>query len=131
MRAVTTATAAAVLGIKRKTLDNLIGRLESDAVPRGRQGVERRIPIGRLAELLLTLELTGRLGATAREAFAAARELSERGSTELGPFLRIEADLPAVQAELEAQLEVAIESVVRRRRGRPSRAQLAATRSGP
>jgi hypothetical protein len=121
LRAVTTATAATALGIKRKALDNLIGRLESSDLPRGRQGVERRIPISMLANLFLTLELTSRLGATAREAFVVAQRLSAGQDVSLGPFIRIEADLPAIQSELEAQLEIAIESVVRRPRGRPSR----------
>ena len=52
----------------------------------------------------------------------------EQGS--LGPFLQIQVDRAALQAELDAQLEVAIESVVRRRRG-GRRAQLAARHPGP
>ncbi|MDH4335196.1 MAG: hypothetical protein OEW24_08075 [Chloroflexota bacterium] len=121
LRAVTTATAAAALGISRKSLDNLLGRLKTELEPKGRQGVERRIQIGMLTDLFVTLELMSRLGATAREAFAVAQRLSGSASVEVGPFIQIQVDLPAITTEIEAQLEVAIESVVRRPRGRPVR----------
>ena len=45
MRAVTTATAATVLGIERRSLDNLLLQLGPLALPPGRQGLERRIPV--------------------------------------------------------------------------------------
>jgi len=74
-----------------------------------------------LTDLFVTLELMSRLGATAREAFAVAQRLSGSASVEVGPFIQIQVDLPAITTEIEAQLEVAIESVVRRPRGRPVR----------
>lgn len=121
MRAVTTATAAAVIGIKRKALDNILNRLDDRDAPKGRQGVERRIPVHMLAGLLLATELSQRLGAPAREAYAVARQLRDGGNASLGPFLRLQVDMEAVRVELDAQLELAIESVVRRPRGRPRR----------
>jgi len=121
LRAVTTATAAAVIGIERKALDNMLSRLDESVVPKGRQGVERRVPISLLVDLVLTTELIARLGAPVREAFALAQRLA-RGDSELGPFLSIQADLERIRLELDRQLEVAIESVVRRPRGRPRRA---------
>ena len=119
MRAVTTATAAAVLGVRKKALDNLLGRIDSGEIPKGRQGVERRIPVSTLLELFVATELSARLGTSARDGFELARELAATGSVQVGPFLLLSVDLSRVQAELDAQLEVAIESVVRRRRGRP------------
>ena len=121
MRAVTTATAAAVLGIERKALDNILSRLGEDVVPKGRQGVERRIPVALLSELLLTTEIGQRLGGSVREAFALAQRLTH-GESNLGPFLMISADIASIKAEIDQQLEVAIESVVRRPRGRPPQA---------
>lgn len=121
MRAVTTATAAAVLGVKRKALDNILGRVDTPEIPKGRQGVERRIPVSALVELFLATELSARLGTPSQQAFALAQELTRGGTVQVGPFLHVEADLAGVQAEVDAQLEVAIESVVRRRRGRPPR----------
>ena len=125
MRAVTTATAAAVLGIKRKALDNILNRLDDEDAPKGRQGVERRIPVHMLADLFLATELSQRLGAPAREAYAVARQLRDGGSALVGPFMRIDVDMEALRVELDAQLEIAIESVVRRPRGRTRNAQRA------
>ena len=119
MRAVTTATAAAVLGLKRKALDNILNRLDSALLPRGRQGVERRIPISVLADLFIATELSRSLGTPASRAFDIAQTLSSEGGAQAGPFVLLRVDRAAVQAELDAQLEVAIESVVRKPRGRP------------
>lgn len=139
MRAVTAATAAAVLQIDRKTFDNLLLRLGSDALPPGRQGVERRIPVPLIEELFLTQDLSAALGVPAREAFRIARLMLGRspsegtpdlaagfvGSLRVGQFVQLGADLAALREELSARFEVAIESVVRRPRGRPGRRTLA------
>lgn len=146
MRAVTTTTAAIVLGIDRKVLDNLLVRLAPEALPKGRQGVERRIPISLLEHLALTTELSEMLGVPVREAFTLSRALTgeiplgpgnERpragqgssggsgdphaGRAILGDYLRIDADLARLREDLDARLALAIESVVRRPRGRPRR----------
>lgn len=136
MRAVTTATAAAVISIDRKSLDNLLSRIGADAGARGRQGVERKIPVRMLEEIALTVELGERLRIPVREAYALARQLLGRdalravtpslqpepefvGSVNLGPFIHLGADLRALRAQLQARLELAIEMHVRPRRGRP------------
>jgi hypothetical protein len=118
MRAVTTATAAAAIGMQKKALDNLLGRLELPEAASGRQGVERRIPVTLLPELLLTAELSDQLHMPIRSAFALARRLVA-GEVELGPFLNVRARTSALGEEIDRQLEVAIETVVRRPRGRP------------
>lgn len=143
MRAVTSATAAAVLAIDSKSLGNLIARIGSEALPPGRQGVARRIPVAFLELLALSTELSDRLSLSASEAFALARRLlsgggehppepiagaPERtaspsadfvGSVTLGDFLYLGVDLQRFRAELHARLTQAIESHVRPRRGRP------------
>jgi hypothetical protein len=133
LRAVTTATAAAVLHLDRKSFDNFLLRIGSEAVPAGRQGVERRIALGLLEELLLAKELNGALGVPAREAFAVARRLLGRtadgsemtmggefvGSLRVGTFVQIGADLSALRSELQHRYEAAVETVVRPQRGRP------------
>lgn len=146
MRAVTTTTAAIVLGIERKALDNLLLRLGPEALPKGRQGVERRIPISLLEHLALTTELSETLGVPVREAFILSRALTgevplDQGSRDmggaleasgtghgtrdsgatLGDYLRIDADLERLREDIDARLALAIESVVRRPRGRPRR----------
>ena len=122
MRAVTTATAAFALGVDRKTLDNLIRRVDPEALPPGKQGLERRVPVGLLAELSLALELGAQLGVPATRAHPVARELLA-GSVRLGRYLVLDADVGRAQAELEEGLAQAIESVVRPRRGRPRRSR--------
>lgn len=118
MRAVTTATAAVALGLNRKSLDNLLARLDLPEVTTGRQGVERRIPVALLPELLLTAELSDQLRMPVRSAFALARRLGA-GQAFAGSFLRVTADTASIQSEIDRQLEVAIETVVRKPRGRP------------
>lgn len=118
MRAVTTATAAVALGIDRKTLDNAISRLGSAVVPRGRQGLERRIPANLLPVIALAMDISTHLGTPIREAFPLAQRLMA-GQRELGPRLSIHADVDRIQGEISARLESAIETVVRRPRGRP------------
>ena len=118
MRAITTDTAAAAIGIQKKALDNLLGRLDLPEAVSGRQGVDRRIPVTLLPELLVAVEISERLGVSVRAAFDLARRLSA-GPIDLGPYLHLRADFSSVRGEVEEQLEVAIESVVRKRRGRP------------
>jgi hypothetical protein len=118
LRAITTATAAAAIGIQKKALDNLLGRLDLPEAVSGRQGVDRRIPVTLLPELLLAVEISEQLGVSVRAAFELARRLSD-GPIDLGPYLNLRADFAAVRGEVEEQLEVAIETVVRKRRGRP------------
>jgi len=122
MRAVTTATAAAAIGLRKKALDNLLGRLDLPEASSGRQGVERRIPVTLLPELLLTAELSDQLGIPIRSAFAMARRLVA-GEVSAGPFLQLRADTASIKLEIDRQLEVAIETVVRRPRGRPKGVQ--------
>lgn len=118
MRAVTTATAAVAIGLQKKALDNLLGRLDLPEAPSGRQGVERRIPVSLLPQLLLTAELSNLLDMPIRSAFALARRLVA-GDVAAGPFLQLRVDTESITAEIDRQLEVAIETVVRRPRGRP------------
>lgn len=133
MRAVTTATAAAVLQMDRKSFDNFLLRIGSDAIPAGRQGVERRIALALLEELLLAKELNGTLGVPAKEAYHTARRLLGRsaaevpagdhgefvGSLRIGEFVQLGADLHTLRAELQLRYENAVETVVRPQRGRP------------
>lgn len=86
----------------------------------GRQGVERRIPVSLLPLLALTARLVSDLGVPVRRAFALSQELANGGSARVG-HIEFRADLPALETLLDARLERAIESVVRRPRGRPRR----------
>jgi len=136
LRAVTAATAAAILELDQKTFDNLVLRLGSQALPPGRQGVERRIPVALLEDLMLTRDLHQALGIPSREAFAVARRLLGRndgpgesvapdaefvGSLQAGSFVHLGADVHALREHVQDRLAAAVEIVVRRPRGRPSR----------
>ncbi len=129
MRAVTAATAAEVLQMDRKAFDNMLLRIGSAALPRGRQGVERRVPVALIEELMLAADLTRHAGVPVREAYAIAQRLLGNapdadpgdyiGSMPLGDFVQLGADIQRLREELQERLEIAIESVVRRPRGRP------------
>lgn len=136
MRAVTAATAAAILQVDRKSFDNMLLRIGPEALPRGRQGVERRIPVPLIEDLLLARDLSGALSIPVKEAFGVARTLLGRapagdirhraefvGSLRVGEFIQLGADLGRLREELQWRIESAVESVVRPSRGRPSRAR--------
>lgn len=136
MRAVTAATAAAILQVDRKSFDNMLLRIGPDALPRGRQGVERRIPVPLIEDLLLARDLSAALSIPVKEAFGMARQLLGRtpdgdlrqraefvGSLHVGDFIQLGADLTKLREELQWRIETAVESVVRPVRGRPSRAR--------
>jgi hypothetical protein len=117
----------------RKSFDNFLLRIGSDAIPAGRQGVERRIALALLEELLLAKELNGTLGVPAKEAYHTACRLLGRpaaetpasdpdefvGSLRIGTFVQLGADLSTLRAELQRRYETAVETVVRPQRGRP------------
>ncbi len=135
MRAVTGATAADILEIEQKSFDNLLLRIGSDAIAPGRQGVERRIPVALIEDLLLSLELSRGLSIPTTQAFQLARRLLGRspesgrpdleaafvGSLHVGAYIQIGVDVNAVRRQVQERLEAAVETVVRRRRGRPPR----------
>lgn len=142
MRAVTAATAAAILELDQKTFDNLLLRLGGAGLPPGRQGVERRIPVALLEDLMLTRDLHQALGIPTREAFAVARRLMGRseqtgdtlspdaefvGSLQAGAFVQVGADLRALRDHVQSRLEAAVEIVVRRPRGRPGKSSVGAS----
>lgn len=135
MRAVTAATAADILELWQKSFYNLLLRIGPDAIAPGRQGMERRIPVALIEDLLLTRELSSGLAIPTRDAFQLARRLLGRspgtgrpdlrvafvGSLHIGEFIQLGTDVTALRHHVQARLEGAVETVVRRRRGRPRR----------
>jgi len=139
LRAVTAGTAAEILRLEQKAFDNLLLRLGADAIAPGRQGVERRIPVLLIEDLLLAREISAELAVPTREAFQLARRLLGRspmsgrpdlsagfvGSLHLGDFIQLGADVATLREQVQARLEAAVETVVRRRRGRPPKSSRA------
>lgn len=131
MRAVTSATAAETLRISRRRLDSILNRLGEAAIAKGRQGVDRRIPVQLLETLMLAVELERGLELPVVEAFERARQLlasspdatasEPRGLRRLpvGEHSALLVDVDALRARVEEHLGTAIESVVKPRRGRP------------
>lgn len=137
MRAVTAATAAEILQVDQKTFDNLLLRIGPETgLTAGRQGVERRIPVALIEDLVLTRDLASSLGVSAKDAFRLARRLLGRsgpvaqlapdaeflGSLHVGDFVQLGADVASLRSHVQHRLEAAIETVVRRPRGRPPKA---------
>jgi len=125
MRAITSQTAAQVLEITQKQLDNLLLRIGGVAsIPesgsQGRQGRERRIPIRSLPELALTLELMAGLGLGVRDGYRIASALCAGRGLEVG-HLTIGADLEGLRDQIDQRLAAAIETTIRAKRGRPRR----------
>jgi hypothetical protein len=123
MRAITSQTAAQVLEITPKQLDNLLLRIggvasSTENGSKGRQGRERRIPIKILPELALTMELISGLGVGVRDGYRIASALCSGGGHEVG-HITIGADLEGLRDRLDQRLAAAIETTVRARRGRP------------
>jgi len=123
MRAITSQTAAQVLEITPKQLDNLLLRIgggasSSESGSKGRQGRERRIPIKILPELALTLELMAGLGVGVRDGYRLAAALCSGGDQEAG-HLTLRADLEGLRDQIDQRLAAAIETTVRAKRGRP------------
>jgi len=96
----------------------MIGRIEAPELPRGRQGIERKIPVSALPELLLTAELVNRLGIPLREAHEVSRSLAKKRQP-AAPFVSIHVDFERLRRSIDERLMHAIEAVPRPRRGRP------------
>jgi hypothetical protein len=93
--------------------------------------MERRIPVALIEDLLLTRELSSGLAIPTRDAFQLARRLLGRspgtgrpdlrvafvGSLHIGEFIQLGTDVTALRHRVQARLEGAVETVVRRRRG--------------
>lgn len=118
MRAVTTATAALAIGVPRKSLDNILAKLALPEAPKGRQGLERRLPVTILPHLFIVAELVTRLEMPVRTAHELALQLVS-GRAEVGAFLSLRLDPASIRTAVDLRLADAIEHVVRRPRGRP------------
>ena len=127
MRAITSQTAAQVLEITPKQLDNLLSRIggvasDGGSGSKGRQGRARRIPIRSLPALALTLDLVAGLGVGVRDGYRIAAALCAGGHHAIG-HLTLHVDLAGLVDRVDQRLAAAIETTVRATRGRPPRAR--------
>ena len=118
-RAYTVATAALVLGVPIKWLDNLLSHFSLQGIVQERQGVARRITIEGMLQLYLVHSLSSELGTTIVVATQVAQKLAADGLVELSNGITIRADRETLRAELVDRLEHAVEVAPVPRRGRP------------
>ena len=118
-RAYTVATAALVLGVPIKWLDNVLSHFSLQGIVQERQGVARRITIEGMLQLYLVHSLSSELGTTIVVATQVAQKLAADGLVELSNGITIRADRDALRAVLVDRLEHAVEVAPVPRRGRP------------
>jgi len=118
-RAYTVATAALVLGVPIKWLDNLLSHFSLQGIVQERQGVARRITIEGMLQLYLVHSLSSELGTTIVVATQVAQKLAADGLVELSNGITIRAGRDALRAALVDRLEHAVEVAPVPRRRRP------------
>ena len=118
-RAYTVVTAALVLGVPIKWLDNVLSHFSLQGIVQERQGVARRITIEGMLQLYLVHSLSSELGTTIVVATQVAQKLAADGLVELSNGITIRADRDALRAVLVDRLGHAVEVAPVPRRGRP------------
>jgi len=117
-------TAALVLGLSAKELDNLLSRLSVAGVGGGPQGRDRRIGSEALLRIAIARDLRSTFGCSWKRAIAAAAELQTQPEVRTGGGLvAMRLTASTFRERLQESLAEASEYVVPRRRGRPSRSR--------
>jgi len=99
----------------------LLSRNELEGVERKTRGVTRRIS----SDAAVAINIAWQLSATTKLPIASALELSRRltvdsdHSIAVGDHLTLAVNLAAIRADTLARLDAAVETIGRRRRGRP------------
>jgi hypothetical protein len=120
-RAYTIATAALVLGVSVKWLDNVLSHYRVVGVAQERQGVSRRLSVEGLLTLALATLLIHELGIPTKRAILLAEDLTKNeGKHVVAPEgLTLTLNLPSFRTELLEKLENAVEVAPVPTRGRP------------
>ncbi len=119
-RAYTVATAALVLRMPIKWVDNVLSHYQVSGIRQERQGITRRLSIEGILILALTVILIDELGMPTGRAIIVAEEIMKgRGRLFTRQGLSVEIDLPAFESGLIERLESAVEIAPIPRRGRP------------
>ena len=122
MRTVTTGTAAFVLGIPKKDLDNVLSGHAVHGCERGTRGLARRISLASIEQVAVAIDLARDFSIPIQTALELADQalMSREGIiTSPDGHLAIHADLDRIRRELHLRLSDAIEHVIPPRRGRP------------
>jgi len=123
MKSLSTAAAAAALGIDRKALDNVLAREASSLVASGRRGRSRRIPMAALERIAVALVLSRDLGVGIARGLelAAAIIAAPASSIPAGSLCTVTFEVARLRHALERAVDEALESIAEPVRGRPRR----------
>jgi len=121
-----TLTAATVLGVTPKWLDNLLSHNDIDGLRSDRQGVARRLSLATITVLSLTKELIDTLDVAAPAALRIAARLlnNPNGYLDVSPRLHLSLRADALKADVLDRLARAVEVAPTPRRGRPPKDKL-------
>ena len=122
MKSITTATAAAAIGIPSKRLDNILAREARGLLPSGAQGRARRVSVEVIEIVSLGMVLGRDLGVPMAKALELASRLlasPTRGVIEFGALGRLQFDVGRLRRAIEDAVTESIEQTPTPPRGRP------------
>ncbi len=121
MKTLSTRVAAAALGVRTKTLDNILAREARSLLRSGSRGRSRRLPISALERIAVAMILNRDAGiGIARALEIAERFLGDNStSISLGSLTILAFDVAQLRKILERSVDDALESVAEPTRGRP------------
>jgi hypothetical protein len=108
--------------VEPRQIDNLLSRNEIAGVDRRTRGVTRRVALDAAITIRIALELSRVLRVPSAHALRVAAGLAENDMAGLaiGSHGILRFDLPELRASTLERLDSAVETVGRRRRGRPT-----------
>jgi hypothetical protein len=107
----------------RKWVDNLLSHFVIAGVESARQGVSRRLSINAIQTVVLVRILARDTGLSIDRALSTANDLLGASDGRVlggAEWVALQIDRPAFEAEVDRRVAAAVESVVPKRRGRPS-----------
>ena len=121
MQKLTTATAAATLGVDTRVLDNILSREASHLVPSGVRGRSRRISVQVLELVAVALVLKRDLGIPIARGLDLAAKLGESvaGEIPFGRFGTLRFSFNPLRSAMQQSIADIVEQTVPPERGRP------------
>jgi len=124
LKFITTATAAAAIGVSRKRLDNILAREAKGLLPPGAHGRSRRVSIDTVEVVALGLLLCRDLGAPISRSLALAAKLLSlppSAGLQVGTLGQLHFDVKTLRRTIDDAVQESIEQTPTPRRGRPRR----------
>ncbi|MGH7653322.1 MAG: hypothetical protein ACREN6_01540 [Gemmatimonadaceae bacterium] len=121
MKTLSTASAAAALGVEEKVLDNVLAREGRSIILPGARGRSRRIPVTVLEHLAVAFVLSRDVGVSISRGLELAERLLASGASniQVGSLAALSFDVVRLRRTLELAIDEALESVAEHARGRP------------